>query len=523
MLRRPPKNGFVRFSKAGCRPVGLNLRGTKNFRAIQIYAGLCLATVATLTGCAGGPASSSQVPSWVLGPPLGDKLYEYFVGSGSDQSGDAPKAEAQATSSLLSEVVRFLGVRITATSTATARSSLDSFRSDVIQQVRQSGEARIKGFDVVDRYIQRRSNAVSVYILARYNRQDLIAEQSRLAALFHEQVEAIAGPERDGDQLLAVGDVYRAVQKYIEAASAAASSTLENAGIQFRRAVNKATDALSRLSLRKLNDNLTATVAQPFAEDFLARAEVSGGGSVTPAAALPLVVSYETRRGNGTAGIDRAIIRTDRNGVARFTHPMPSTVGSATLTMRVDFESSIRILDALPQTDQQLVDGLRQAISSARLSYSYLVVSRAKAIPLSVVVLDTDIAGNPTGRSDTASGVEQALSQAGFTLPVLQFDAQKLSGRSDAEIIADLRNAVSQPGDRRVAYGVVAIEEFNETDGYIVKVGGTLKVADLASGRILYSRTLSTRSRADNASTAISAAFGAIGRTFGKDIARSLP
>ena len=501
----------------------MNLQATKALRTKLIYHALCLATVVTFVGCASGTTSSAEVPSWVLGPPLGDKLYEYFVGSGSDQSGDAPSAEKQATNSLLAEVVRFLGVRVNATSTATARSSLDSFRADVIEQVHQSGEARIKGFDVVDRYIQRRNNSVAVYILARYNRQDLIAEQSRLAALFHEQVEAIAGPERDGDQLLAAGDVYQAVQKYIEAASAAAASRLENAGIQFRRAINKATDALSKLIVRKLNDNLIATIAQPFAEDFLARAEVSGGGSITPVAALPLEVSYETRRGNGNVGIDRAVIRTDRSGVARFTHPIPSMVGSTTLTMRVDFESSIRILDALPASDQILVDGLRQAISSQRLSYSYTVVSRAKAIPLSVVVLDTDIAGNSTGRSDTAAGIEQALTQAGFTIPALQFNAQKLSGQSDAEIIAELRNAVAQSGDRRVAYGTVAIEEFNETDGYIVKVGGTVKVADLASGRILFTQTLSTRSRADNASTAISAAFGSIGRTFGKDIAQSLP
>ncbi len=498
-----------------------------------------------LAGCASVPPRTGRAPDWVLSPPLGDARYEYFVGAASNEKGDTARAEEQATYALMSEIVRFLGVRITANTSAEARSSLSEFQSQVIQQVTQQGEARIQGFRVVDRWVRQQGDLKTVYILGRYDRQDLLAEQKRVAALFHEKIEAIAGPERDGDQLLAVGSVYRAVEKYIEAAAAAVSSPVENANIRFQRAINKARDALSRLTLQKLNDNLSGTVGRPFAEDFLAKVETSRAGALMPVSNMPLEVSYKTLRTNGKIGVEIAQVRTDSHGIARFTHPIPGLVGSYSVNMRVDLSAALRTLDGVPAKDQSAVESLRQIVAQKRLGFSYTVGSRAKEFPTSVVILDTDIAGNPTGEQEAASGLEQSLTQAGFTIPTLTFDAARLKGKTDAEIISALKSAVNgadatrrvadatrrvadatrrvADATRRVAYGSIAIEQFSEGDGYIVKVGGTVKVADLQTGKLLYTRTMSTRSRGDNAGSAIAAAFRSIGQSFGQDIARALP
>ncbi len=488
-------------------------------------AALLLAGCATAQGkgsSAGESASAPNgVPAWVLNPPVGDSRYEYFVGLASDSGGDVAKADEQATHSLIAEIVRFLGVRITATTTAEARTTLESFQSTVVEQVKQTGSAQVTGFQVADRYVQRQGDKVTVYILGKYDRSALLQEQKRLSALFQEQIAAVSGPESRGDQLLAVGEEYAAIQRYIEAAVAASSSEIDNADVKFERNITKARTAVSDIRITKLNDNLSATVNEPFSEDFLAKVETTVAGVVKPVAHAVLTVSYrDLSRSNGRVGIATATVTTNSDGVARFTHPVPALVGNDTLTMRLDLAASVAPLDSAPRRYQPLIGSLRDAIGAKRVSFSYTVVSRARDIPISVVVLDTDIAGNSTGENGTASGIQSALSQEGFTIPSIGIDPRKLSGRNDAEIISALR-AAGQQG--RVAYGIVAIQEFQEGDGYIVKVGGTVKVADLASGRILYSRTLSTLSRGDNAASAISAAFQTLGTNFGQDIARSLP
>ncbi|WP_455381758.1 hypothetical protein [Salinispira pacifica] len=499
----------------------------------RLHSSFCRAATASallvaallFSGCATAQSPNNGnavtgVPDWVTNPPTGDNRYDYFVGLASDSTGDVAKAEEQATNSLIAEIVRFLDVRITADTTAEARTTLQEFQATVVQQVRQTGSAQVKGFRVADRYVQRQGGRVTVYILGRYDHDALLAEQQRLSALFQEQIAAVSGPEREGDQLLAVGREYEAVRKYVEAAAAAAGSGIDNADVKFERNINKARSAVSDLRISKLNDNLSATLNEPFSEDFLAKVETSVGGVAKPVADVPLLVSYRELGTNGRTRVATTTIRTNSDGVARFTHPIPTIVGGDTLTMRLDLSASLSSLDSVPGSMQSLVGGLRDAVASRRVSFSYSVISRAVETPVAVVVLDTDNAGNPTNENGTASGIESELSAQGFTIPSISFDPQRLKGRSDAEIIAGLRASMEQG---RAAYGVVSIQEFTEGDGYVVKVGGTVKVADLSSGRILYSRSMFTLSRGDNAASAISAAFRTLGRNFGQDIARTLP
>lgn len=507
--------------------IGPGSRRSRRRAAVSL---LLLAAALLSLGCATGQhggsaaagASGGGAPAWVTNPPTGDARYDYFVGLASDPSGDVAAADEQATNALIAEIVRFLGVRISTDTTAEAQTTLEDFKATVVQQVRQTGSAEVTGFRVADRYVQKQGGKVTVYILGRYDHAELLAEQQRLSELFQEQIAAVTGPEREGDQLLAVGKQYAAIQKYIEAAAAASRSGIDNADVKFERNVNKARTAVSELRISKVNDNLSATLNDPFTEDFLARVEAVVGDSTVPAAGVQLTVSYREARANGKVGVATTTVRTNSDGVARFTHPIATLVGSDTLTMRLDLSASLASLDSTPHNMQALIGSLRDAVASKRVEFSYTVVSRAVATPISVIVLDTDNAGNPTNENGTASGIESALAAQGFTIPAISYDPKRLKGRSDAEIIGALK-AAAAAGQGRAAYGVVSIQEFQEGDGFVVKVGGTVKVADLSSGRILYSRSMFTLSRGDNASSAISAAFRTLGRNFGEDMARTLP
>ena len=131
---------------------------------------------------------------------------------------------------------------------------------------------------------------------------------------------------------------------------------------------------------------------------------------------------------------------------------------------------------------------------------------------------DGPVTGPGTGTRRTWASCVRGL--VGRRLGGIRRDRERFL---DGEHRASAGSQGASPADRRVVYGIVAIQKFTEGDGYVVQVGGTMHVVDLQSGRMLYTRTLSTRSRANNASSAISAAFQSIGRTFGRDIARKLP
>ena len=146
----------------------------------------------------------------------------------------------------------------------------------------------------------------------------------------------------------------------------------------------------------------------------------------------------------------------------------------------------------------------------------------AKEVPTGIAIVDVDRAGNSRNVSDCQAGILESLSEAGFQVRALRVD-YPLQDLSDQEII---RRVAAEYGGRidRVIFGVGSISEFSENEGsYIVKVNGTVKAADLASGEILYTGSGFKRSRGGNTRSALSAAFKGLGRELGREMAAKLP
>ncbi len=492
----------------------------KNLRSLVIItlsAALLLGACATDRGSS--PSRSEEpVPDWVMSAPEPTDQYEYFLGSSSDEAGDVAAAEDQAIADLIAEITRYLGVRVTSETSAEARASLDSFESEVVQTVRQQSEARVAGFRVEDRYVEREDGRVTVHILARYERSALEAEKRRLEALFQERIDAIAVPEEEAESLESRGAYVRAAQKYIEAAAAAASSDIENAQIRFERNITAARNILSELTIEKLNDNLTALVGAPFDEPFQARVTVGG----RPLEEVEILVSYKVLRSNGRTGVSTARVRTNDEGVAAFQHPVPEFVGTETLTMGLDLDAYLTPLQDAPRSYQSYVDGLLDVLASKRVVFRYSVESAAGSIPTAVVVLATDIAGNPMGDGATESGILQRLSSEGFDIRVLSFPREELNGSSDAALLDEFRR-VADPAVQRVIYGIVGIDEFEERDGVIVRVSGSVRTIRLSDGEVLAVAQGFQRSRGLSSQSAISAAFRGLGNKFAEELMRELP
>lgn len=489
-----------------------------------------IAAILVLSSCAGTPTRSSQpetesreVPDWVKSAPDDTQEYVYFVGYASDPEGNQARAEEQATYAMISEITRYIGVQVTSETTAEAKASLDDFQSSVTQEVRQTSDSRVTGFRIADKWVSGGGGEVTVYLLGRYNREDLMKEKRRLEEVFQAKIDAVAVPEQEGRDLEGRGRYFQAIRRYIQAAVAAANSEVDNADILFQRNIDNAKRVIGSISLIKLNDNLQVYSGQSFDEDFGVKLVYGSDLEAPGIPAADVRVSYRVLRSNGRMGVASEVLQTDPEGYLTFTHPVPEFVGTAQLTMALEIEGYLEPLYDVESPFQAQVDSLEDLALDKRVTFRYEVVSNAKNIPTALSIIDLDSAGNPTGKRETASSVMDGLSSADFKV--------RLAGAPDAMILSGGRTAVEREvltrfGNevRRLAYGTARIDEFEERDGnFFVKVRGEVTVTELETGEVIASVNRTKRSRGTNVGSAISAAFRGLGQEIGKELVNSLP
>lgn len=480
---------------------------------------LAAALLILAAGCA---SSGGGRPGWVDNPPADTQNSFSFVGVGSNPGGDEAGARQMAGSQLVSEITRFLGVKITAETTVEAKDAFGQFESNVTQRINESSQAQIGDLRVVDAWTERGPSGVTVYLLAEYDRGALLEEKARLEAVFAEREEAISGPEGEGNALMAEGAYYRAALKYSEAALAAVSSSVDNAAIKFERNMNKVKEALSRIRLIGLNDNITGTLNGDLEEPFNLKVTGGADASASGLEGVDIRVSYKVLRRNGRLSPTSEYFRTDGAGMVAFSRPPAAFVGEEILTMSLDMRSVLEPLAELPDPFYAQVEGLEQIINQKRVNFRYEILSNAKEIPTAVLLVDRDRGGNPLGRSDTASGLLEILTEEGFLVYLLENQPQYAS-LSEAEL---LNRLTSEWGGRyeRLIFGFAGIDSFEESDGAaMVQVSGEAKAVDLASGAVLYSANGRSRARGSSQTGTISAAFKNLGKNLGEEMINNLP
>ena len=476
-------------------------------------------------GCASAPdtENGSKLPSWVTMPPADTSDTVYFIGAGSDPNGDAAMARTMAGSDVVSSITRFLGVKVSSETTVTAKDTLDKFTSTLDQTIKESSSAQIGDFRIVESHTEKDGGTVNVYLLGAYNKSALLEEQARIKAVFAEQKAAISGPEAAGDSLMSSYSFFEAAVKYIEAASAASTSELDNADIKYERNMNKAKKAVGSINLYALNDNLNAFIKQPFDESFGLKITGTPGIDGQALAGVPVRISYKIVRANGRKSVKIESVVTDSNGTVAFFRPPANFVGTERVTMSLDLSSALEALENVPNHLYAQLESLEQTVKSKSIGFTYNIISRAKEIATAVMIIDRDNSGVSTGKTETASGILEVLTVEGFSIRSIDVDSGLLN-LGDESIVAAIYKKYAGRFERLV-FGTVGISDFQKDgDRFTVKVSGDIKVADLATGEILYtSGNRFKTAMGSNASSAISAAFKQFGKVVGESMANNLP
>jgi len=494
---------------------------------MRVFAAVLLALL--LAGCAGG-AATRPAPAWVTTPPAEDRDFMYFTSSGSSPEGDQVKAEEIARGALIDSLMQYLGAKITAETTSTAKAALDSFQSDVRQQITQTSSGRISGLSLADTWVDRQKARTSVYLLAKFAKADLAREKKRIEAVFQEQVAAVSGPEDEAKGLEDEGRHYDAAVKYIEAAAAAAKSDIDNAKIKFERNINQAKAALDRISLVKLNDNLKTAAGKGFAEPFRVKVVTGSMASDPGVPDASLAATYVEIR-SGSKQVRTVPVKAGGDGVASFAYPVPEFVGSERLTVGLDLAAYLETLrglsqaalpkDLLQRDVRVMVGGLEDLAAKKRVVFSLEVISQAREVSTSIAVASLDPQGAVVGSNDFSAGILKALTGARFKVRTIAMEASRIVGRSDPEVVADA--AVRSSDAARVIFGSAQVTG-TEQDGEmtIARATATVKVADAKTGAILLTVARSKTVPAKGAAAAVAAALQKLGEDVGQEIANKL-
>ena len=465
-----------------------------------------------VTGCA-------SAPGWVELPPSETAGEVFFTGSGSDSDGNAAKAEEGAQSALVSAVTRYLGVRISSESTVRARATLTEYEAEITELITQESAAYVSDLRIADKHVTRnRDGAVIVHLLGAYERSALLAEKDRLTRLFAERIEAVAGPERQGDGYAASGDLYLAAVSYLASAAAALDSDIDNARVIFTRVIRKAVDAVSRISVRKNSGPRSATVGGEMTESF----SVLVSGPQGPISGVPFEVSWIEGKPGGRTGFSAATVRTGADGVAAFDHPLPAVAGEGAVFISLSFAPQLRPLKLAANAEDQLVRGFERAVFEKRVEFRFQILSDSMNYEFAVHFVDILDDGGLNTASNTESGIYRALADAGFRL-VPFTGGRRLTGLDSAAFISTVREEELTRA-RRVVYGAAEVAQLSLDSGvYLATVEAELKVVDIETGSVVYSLTGSRTARGRSHDAAVIAAFRELGEQLGGKLVRELP
>ncbi len=476
--------------------------------------------LALLASCATSPG----LPEWVLSTPPADGATTYFTGSSTQA--DLGTAVNDASANLIAGIMQYMGVTVNVKTSATAKASLDAYSAEIRQTVETESSNRLAGFQVRQKYVKtdKASGRVTVHILASYATAELEKEKARIAALFQEKLDAVARPEAEGDELAASGRLFEAVVKYIEAMAAASGSDIENAGIKVERNANKARSLVSTFDFMVSDGaELTGRLGERPAKPLAIRLMAGRGGQRAPVPGASLSVAYPRRLPSGQVGSRTEGLLTDASGAAYFQLPAPDFIGRSKISVRLDLSSSLELLSGLEGRFEAACSALEEEILSKSGSLAYIVESAAASLPMGAFILDFDESGALSPFKAMEEGLIEGLTREGFSMRTIPLDASLL-GLPDEKILSRAR-ILAPSGTVRLVWGSAKIDALRQDGAFFVaQASASVKVADMATGRILYAAAKSRQALASDEGSARRNALRDLGfQVFGKDIAANLP
>jgi hypothetical protein len=475
-----------------------------------------LSVLLLIASCATKPELLEKAPEWAFILPADTGTARIFRGEG---EGDSPSAARnQAIENLGDAVISAMNLGDPKLWNSEGSSAVKKLLDELGRIVRGMDGASIDGVEVLRQDAWRNSRGTITYMVdISWENQAFKAKTAELLQLLYRlspefmELEKQAGIAENG------GNLYEAALLWAAAAGVAQRDgnvpALEAALGEIERILKgveivlKGVPAEAFAGLRPSSPVLFAVSAP---DKPLANAEA--------------VIWYPRKARDGSlleSGAEARII-SDNNGIVRFLPPEVPFAGTQTVTIAI---SADPFLEYLEDVSGRLIEDFVKNIETPRASGEYQALSRTRTIPTGIIILQTDLAGNPLAGGEAARGVLDDLTGDGFTVALINLNAGQYAARLELEFLRDLKADSAVAGKfERIIHGTVKLDSF-EQDGenFNVKVSGTLVLSDIQRQVSIYRSEITKASRATGSEQAISSAFRQLGRSFAGELIQELP
>ena len=234
-----------------------------------------------------------------------------------------------------------------------------------------------------------------------------------------------------------------------------------------------------------------------------------------------VLLSYQRKSGTRLVSKTETVM-TDSSGSISFALPPPDFVGKARLGLKLDFQSTLDLLDKLPEKYAALRDSLADELRAKYVDLPYEVASASRGASMAIALVDLDENGAAVPGAKAQAGLIEALLREKLNVKAVQVSPDALSSMDEAAVTAAARAAGTYD---RVAFGSAAISSVRQ-DGssYLASGKAAVKVLDLASGRVIYSAERGATGLGGDEKAARAAAYRELGlNAIGKDLLANLP
>lgn len=320
--------------------------------------------------------------------------------------------------------------------------------------------------------------------------------------------------ERAADDLLRQGRYFDAVSGYVAAASTALTEAKSPA--RYRANLLKAQDIVSRLTLTSATPALVTRVGQPFETSFDVKLSYGAGTQAPPVPGALLRFSYKVKK-NGRIAVAGQTVKTDALGHVLFELPVPEFAVRDSLVVVVDVNPWLEALASVPKEQRDPVAAFETLAGDRRLLLPYTVESAAKQVPMIVALADFDEKGSVQRRQESSAALITALQKAGFQASSIPVNPTLLKSTNDSVVLAAWKFQGKTSG--RAVYGTVSLVGVTPSGSqFAAEVSGTVKVADLGTGKGLFQLTTTKVVIAADKATATTQAY----RQWASDAVESL-
>ncbi len=462
-----------------------------------------------LYSCAGGPGLKDSPPVWYSQAPQDSESQYAFRGEGQGET--VAFARSKAIDDLTAKVLKAMNLGNKDGWADGGKARVDDFSKQLNEALRDPENAGMDGLVVARRGAWYAADGSVEWAV------DILWDKEIFDnwAIILSDATGVAGPEFRAFEARAraavdAGNIYEAALLW---AAAAGVAEKENNMSAFRLALNGIQSVMEMMDYTV--QSLPGRAYVGLRPDEAVVFSVSSKGK--PAGDAEFVITYPRASRDGSPSRGQARISSDSEGVVAFRPPEIAFAGTQEITIA---PSSMPFLEYLEDPANRYVDEFAAGLETPAAETEYEALPRLRTLPMGIVILETDLAGNPLDSDAAARGLLDDLITDGFDVSIMDLDPREMISRSERALLRDIKADSRFSGAYdRVLHARVSLESFQqEGDNFTVKVGGYLAMSDIERQVTLFRTELTKTSRASSGQQAMTAAFRQLGRSFAEEI-----